>query len=104
MTRLNNEALKTTTVNTIEDTKFVTDLERQVVNNIIKSEYMDATGDDMVNFPVWSFSATNSTKQLSGALGSLVKKGLVICDGDGGEETCSLTVDGVAWAKNNGLA
>ena len=30
---------------TLKDTKFVTDLERQVIQNIIDSEYMDATGE-----------------------------------------------------------
>ena len=88
---------------TLQDTKFVTDLERQVVQNIIDSEYMDATGEQMVNWAVWSFSVTNETKQLAGALGSLVKKGLCSCDISEGDETCALTTEGYAWAKNNGL-
>jgi hypothetical protein len=32
-----------------------------------------------------------------------VKKGLVSCDVSEGDETCALTTDGFAWAKNNGL-
>jgi len=88
---------------TLKDTKFVTDLERQVIQNIIDSEYMDATGEQMVNWAVWSFSVTNETKQLAGALGSLVKKGLCSCDISEGDETCALTNEGFAWAKNNGL-
>jgi len=81
----------------------VTDLERKVIENIIGSEYMDATGEQMVNWAVWSFSATNETKQLAGALGSLVKKGLCSCDVSDGDETCALTHEGFTWAKNNGL-
>ena len=88
---------------TLKDTKFVTDLERQVIQNILDSEYMGATGDQIIDWAVWSFSVTNETKQLAGALGSLVKKGLVSCDVSEGDETCALTTDGFAWAKNNGL-
>ena len=88
---------------TLKDTKFVTDLERQVIQNILDSEYMGATGDQIIDWAVWSFSVTNETKQLAGALGSLVRKGLVSCDVSEGDETCALTTDGFAWAKNNGL-
>ena len=88
---------------TLKDKKNVTDLERQVIQNIIDSEYMDATGEQMVNWAVWSFSVTNETKQLAGALGSLVKKGLCSCDVSEEDETCALTTEGYAWAKNNGL-
>lgn len=90
---------------TIKDTKFVTDLERRVIQNIIKSEYMDAIGEQMIDWAVWSFSATNSTKELAGALGSLVKKGLCFANGHSKHEgeTCGLTKEGYYWAKNNGL-
>lgn len=81
----------------------VTNLERQVIQNIINSEYMDESGEQMINWGVWSFSVTNQTKQLAGALGSLVKKGLVICDDTEEDDTCALTKDGFDWAKNNGL-
>jgi len=88
----------------LTDTKFVTDLERKVIENIINSEYMDAKGEDMINWGVWTFTATNENKQLAGALGSLVKKGLVYSDDESdNDSTCALTVDGFAWAKNNGL-
>lgn len=85
------------------DNKFVTDLERKVIENIINSEHMDAEGDQIINWGVWSFTATNESKVLAGALGSLVKKGLCICDVSEGDETCALTADGYAWAKNNNL-
>ncbi|MCK9415577.1 hypothetical protein M0Q97_02830 [Candidatus Dojkabacteria bacterium] len=88
---------------TLKDTKFVTDLERKVIKNILNSEYMDATGEQLINWAVWSFSVTNETKQLAGALGSLVKKGLCSCDVSEGDETCALTCEGYYWAKNNGL-
>jgi len=88
---------------TLKDTKFVTDLERKVIENILNSEYMDAIGEQLINWSVWSFSVTNETKQLAGALGSLVKKGLCSCDISEGDETCALTREGYYWAKNNGL-
>jgi len=87
----------------MKDATFVTDLERQVIQNILDSEYMDATGEQIINHSVWSFSVTNETKQLAGALGSLVKKGLVGCDESEGDETCYLTKDGFAWVQNNGM-
>lgn len=79
----------------------ITDLEKKVIENIINSEYMDASGEDMVNWSVWSFSVTNETKKLAGALGSLVKKGLCVCDSSEEDETCALTAKGYAWAKKN---
>lgn len=88
---------------TLKDTKFITDLERQVIHNIINSEFMDAVDEQMIGWAVWSFSVTDETKQLGGALGSLVKKGLCSCDVSEGDETCALTVNGYAWAKHNGL-
>lgn len=88
----------------ITETKFVTDLEREVISNILNSEYMDADGEQIINWGVWSFSATNEKKTLAGALGSLVKKGLCFSqDGDKGDHVCGLTREGYYWAKNNGL-
>ena len=87
----------------IINTEFVTDLERQVISNIINSDYMDVEGERMINWGVWSFSATNETKQLAGALGSLVKKGLCFADDRHEEPLCGLTKEGYYWAKNNGL-
>jgi len=81
------------------------ELEKKVMINIAESEYIDVrTLDELVNYPTWSFVATNSTKQLSGALGSLVKKGLVICVSDTvnkkEEEQCWLTQSGVDHLKS----
>lgn len=87
----------------LKDTKFVTVLERKVIENILNSEYMDASGEQLINWAVWSFSVTNGTKQLAGALGSLVKKGFCFCDVSDGDETCALTREGYYWAKGNGL-
>lgn len=83
--------------------KNITDLERKVIRNIINSEYMDVDGERMINWSVWSFSVTNETKQLAGALGSLVKKGFCVCGVSDHDEICSLTKEGYTWAKNNGL-
>lgn len=86
----------------MKDSKFVTDLEKQVIQNIINSEYMDVNGEQMIGWGVWSFSATNENKQLAGALGSLVKKGFCFCENDeGNDESCGLTLEGFNWAKNN---
>lgn len=81
-------------------TDVVTKLERQVIANIIDSEYMYAQDTRMIDWPVWSFSVTNETKKLAGALGSLVKKGYVVCDDTEEDETCALTTAGYNLAKN----
>ena len=81
--------------------EFVTPLERQVIENIIDSEFMDAVDEQMINWGVWSFSATNERKDLAGALGSLVKKGLCFTVDDEVDHACGLTEEGYAWAKNN---
>ena len=76
----------------------ITELEKQVLINIKNSEYQDGTS--LNNSWVWSFSVTNSTKPLAGALGSCVKKGLAICDVEDGDEVCSLTQLGVDYLKS----
>ena len=85
----------------MKNLKNVTELEQTVIQNIVNSEYMGATGEKIINFPVWSFSVTNSTKKLAGALGSLVKKGFAECDVSEGDETCTLTREGYIWAQEN---
>jgi len=81
----------------------ITPLEIQVLKNIIKSEYMDVDSKKMINWAVWSFSATNEQKSLAGALGSLVKKGLCGCQDNNGESTCWLTEKGYELAKTKNL-
>lgn len=79
----------------------VTELEKQVLINIKNSEYQD--GEYLVDFWVWSFTATNETKKLAGALGSCVKKGLVNCYKEKGQdESCCLTEQGVEYLKSIG--
>ena len=81
----------------------VTPLEKEVIENIITSDYMNASEKNLINYPVWSFSVTNETKQLAGALGSLVKKGLCFAEDYNSDPTCGLTEQGYLWAKENGL-
>jgi hypothetical protein len=73
----------------------LTALERDVIRNIVRSEYGDTLED-----PVWSFSACG-TKALAGAAGSLGRKGLVKSEGDGSRDndyTIRLTEAGIlAW-------
>ena len=79
----------------------VTELEKQVLINIKNSEYQD--GSSLKNSWVWSFSVTNETKQLAGALGYCVKKGLALCYHDvKDDETCTLTELGVDYLKSIG--
>jgi hypothetical protein len=83
--------------------KELTELEKKVMINIAESEYINVKSlDELVNYPTWSFVATDETKQLAGALGSLVKKGLVKCSLDNGkdDETCWLTMEGVEKLKS----
>lgn len=83
----------------------VTDLEREVLINIKNSEYQD--GSPLNNSWVWSFSVTNETKQLAGALGSCVKKELAECyvdknDKNKDDETCTLRQAGVDYLESIG--
>jgi len=61
-----------------EATIKVTEKEKQVLQNIVNSEFMAVSGEDMVGVPIWSWSATNRSRSLAGALGSLTKKNLVV--------------------------
>lgn len=93
---------------TIKDTQYVTDLEKEVIKSIINSEYMSQAGEGMIDYSVWSFTATDERKDLAGALGSLVKKGLCFANEFHTTKTkvepvCGLTKEGYYWAKNNGL-
>ena len=73
-----------------------TALEITVLKNIVGSEYQNSNeAADTVNNPVWSFSVTNETKQLAGALGSCVKKGWAGCDrAPKDDECCWITETG----------
>ncbi len=75
----------------------LTELEKQVLINIAESEYIDVTTiEQLLNYPTWSFVATDQKKELTGALSSCVKKGLVGCDNTvKGDETVWLTQLGV---------
>lgn len=76
----------------------VTELEKQILLNIKNSEYQN--GVSLFNSWVWSFSVTNEDKSLNGALGSCVKKKLVICDEEDGDEICALTQLGVDYLQS----
>lgn len=78
----------------------LTKLEKQVLENILSSEFMDAQGEQVINWGVWSFSVTNETKELAGALGSTTKKGLTGVEQEPGEDSvCYLTRKGYEVAK-----
>ncbi|QKZ15154.1 hypothetical protein [Spirosoma sp. KUDC1026] len=77
----------------------LTELEEKVLRNIVGSEYQDCDPTDyayMTTHEIYSFSATNESKSLRGALGSCIKKGLA---GAGepyeGEPTCFITEHGL---------
>ena len=81
-----------------------TKLELIVLENIANSEYIDVNNiDELIDYPTWSFVATNSTNKLKGALGSCIKKGYVYGDNlhDEEDNTCSLTKEGVEILKEN---
>lgn len=56
----------------------VTEKEKEVLSNIVNSEFMGVEGEAMIGVPIWSWSATNRSRSLAGALGSLTKKKLVV--------------------------
>ena len=72
----------------------VTEKEKEVLYNIVNSEFMGATGEAMIGVPIWSWSATNRSRSLSGALGSLTKKNLVVCKVEKEGRTVFLTKEG----------
>lgn len=76
----------------------ITQLEKRVIANIARSEYQN---DQIINCPIWSFSATEERKDLAGALGSLVKKGYCFAQ-ENDEPTCGLTQAGFDLAKELG--
>ena len=72
----------------------VTEKEKQVLSNIVNSEFMTVSGEDMVGVPIWSWSATNRSRSLAGALGSLTKKNLVVSKVEKEGRTVFLTKEG----------
>lgn len=72
----------------------LTQLEKEVLIGINNSEYSDALGS-----PIWSWSiecASAGTKQISGVVSSLSKKGLTISQGSGKDQTVMLTPLGIS--------
>lgn len=66
----------------------LTELEKEVLNNILHNEYQNYAGADAIDKAIWSFAVTNEDKKLAGALGSLCKKGLAGAHKYKGEEPC----------------
>jgi len=76
----------------------ITELEKDVILIIAKNEYGDDPGD-----PVWTFVIEDNTdlhsKQISGVVSSLTKKGLIDSIDDGINSTIWLTANGVEKYK-----
>lgn len=72
----------------------ITEIERKALLGIYKSDFRD--GNDPVDFPVWSWSANpfSDKRTFSGAMSSLVKKGLARADGEGDDACVYLTQAG----------
>lgn len=72
----------------------LTKLEKVVIKVIAKNEYSDSPGD-----PVWTFIIEDDTdlhsKQISGVVSSLTKKGLVGSNDAGKDSTVWLTKKGI---------
>jgi hypothetical protein len=81
----------------------LTELEAKLLRRFIKNDYIGldfkTNPEQFINFPTWSFTITNSNKSDAGALGSLVKKGFVICHQDKEGESAELTKEGVEQLK-----
>lgn len=63
----------------------LTELERVGLNAIVNSEYMDQSGEYVINYPIWTFSLyALEGRQRSGVVSSLAQKGYVgIGESDG---------------------
>lgn len=78
----------------------ITTNEARYLACLIADQYHD--GRDPVGNPVWSWSVADTfggTRTASGVASSLARKGLVICDGYGGEATITLTQAGADAVK-----
>ncbi len=76
-----------------------TELEREVLQAIIDSDFHDA--QDPIGNWVWSWSCnpwmeTADAKKFPGVVTSLIKKGLAKNDGNEGDEAC-LTITQEGW-------
>lgn len=95
--------------NTQKESPTPTELELKVLDNIVNSDYQSFRLDNplIANSPVWSFSVTNETKELAGALGSCVKKGWAASSTDAGDKEekacCWLTEAGRTVLLQNNL-
>jgi len=87
----------------------LTKIEAQALQGILDSDYMDGMTEaaDVVNHPVWTWSANPFDKQrtFSGAVSSLKRKGLVKSTEEGRDSIISMTQAGfdalTAWKTIN---
>jgi len=79
----------------------ITEIERKALHGIYNSDFRD--GNDPVGCPVWSWSANpfDNKRTFSGAISSLVKKGLVKADGEGDDACVTLTQAGWNLIKDD---
>jgi hypothetical protein len=76
----------------------LTTIERQAIQGILDSDYMDGmTGNDAVGHDVWTWSANPfpTLRTFSGAVASLVKKGFVSVYRAGKDSTICVTRAGM---------
>lgn len=83
----------------------LTELEIDVLDGIYRSDYND--GGTTADIWAWSINARKATtKQLSGVVSSLSKKGIVVTDGDGTRDndfTIRVTELGIEVARSLGF-
>jgi hypothetical protein len=70
----------------------LTTKELDVFLAIMEDEYSDGTADSRP----WSWSVVSGSRSRAGVLSSLVKKGLVWCQGEGRDAVCGYTDAGKA--------
>jgi len=92
-------------MNTQNANNEVTKLELQVLTNIFRSEYQSVnSAEEAIGQPVWTSEATNDKKDLAGALGSCVKKGLAgVQEYSKSETNCWITAQGAAVLNANNV-
>lgn len=77
----------------------LTAIERQAMQGILDSDFMDGdTGEHAIDRPVWTWSANPfpSKRTFSGAVSSLVQKGMVRVRGVGNDAEIEITRVGMA--------
>lgn len=73
----------------------LTELEKDVVRAIAENQYADAPDSEVWSFAIKYHTKVTRDEQICGVVSSLVKKGIVVSEGDGKDSVVYLTKRGI---------